>query len=78
MKTEIEDRLEKEFNLPAEAIAEIAAARSAHDCHENAFGGTAIMDSPVCKFKAYKKHGVTFEQGEAIGWAYIHDMGAAQ
>jgi len=76
MTLQIQTALEQEFDLPFFVIEEIGMARTVHDCHANSFGGFKYMESPISKSAVYEKHGLTFERGEQIGWAYIHDMEA--
>lgn len=72
MQTEIQKSLEAEFKLPFDVIAEIGEARRTDDLYANGFGSNDVyQDSPVSKCAVYEKHGLSFEQGEAIGWAYI-------
>lgn len=77
MTHQIATALEQEFGLPFEVIQEIGLARQADDIANNAFDSGKYMSSPVCKSAVYEKHGLSFERGEEIGWAYIHDMGKA-
>lgn len=71
MTPQAQKSLEQEFGLPFAAIEEIGEARRTDDLHANSFGGRTYMQSPVCKGAVYKKHGLDFERGEAVAWAYI-------
>ena len=78
MNTQIVTSLEQEFGLPFSAIQEIGEARRTNDLYDNAFGSRKHMQSPVRKSVVYQKHGLSFERGEEISWAYIHDTAKAE
>lgn len=74
MNTQTQQALSKEFGLPIETLKNIAHARTVDDLHANGFGARRVyQQSPICKAKAYQKAGLTFEEGEAAAWAWIHE-----
>lgn len=59
-------------NLTQKQIAKLAEIRRIDDLHANGFGSMKVnQGNPACKVKAYKEHGLTFEEGEAITWGFI-------
>lgn len=72
MNTQTQKALEQEFGLPFAVIKEVGEARRIDDLHKNGFGSRNVyQDSPISKCSVYDKYGLSFEQGEEIGWAYI-------